>query len=297
MASEEGMPYATARALDRALADRLANAAESSPYGIPELRRQFAYGRLLTRVFLDQPESWVLKGATGLLARLPGQARHSMDVDLYYAGEIDSAIEALRAAVEIDLGDFFTFDIERGPALRGVTVGSQLRAIAYLGDKVFETFRIDVVVSHTMTAEPESTPPIEPVEIPGLRSASYRVYPVADQIADKHGAIIKTYAGRASTRYRDLVDLVLIATTQTISAGRLHPALVSEHRPWVSGSPGPLTLPSGEWHEGYRKIAATVPDFYFLDATEAVEIVRRLVDPVLAGLATGIWDPVSLEWT
>ncbi len=83
MDPDEGVPYGSARDFERALTDRIANAAASSPHGIAEIRRQFAYGRLLARLFITQPERWVLKGATGLLARLPLHARHSIDIDLY----------------------------------------------------------------------------------------------------------------------------------------------------------------------------------------------------------------------
>ena len=71
MESPDRVPYATAKDFDRALKDRIARAATILPYGVPQLRRQFAYGRLLTRVFLHGPERWVLKGATGLLAPVP----------------------------------------------------------------------------------------------------------------------------------------------------------------------------------------------------------------------------------
>ncbi len=292
----EGVPYTSARDFERALVDRIANAAASSPYGVTELRRQFAYGRLLTRVFLHEPERWVLKGATGLLARIPGQARHSIDVDLYYEGVLVAALDALREAAEVDLGDYFTFDIERGPSLGGVTAGSQFRVTAYLGDKVFETYRIDVVVTDTMTSEPEAIPPIEPVKIPGLRSVAYRGHPIPDQIADKHAAMMATYAGRPSSRYRDLVDLVLIATTQTVDAGALYTAMVSEHERRGTNPSVGLSLPSADWQQGYRKIAASVPDYDVLDADTAIEMVRRLVDPVLSGLTNGSWDPDRLEW-
>lgn len=297
MTPRDGVHYATARAFDRALSDRITNAAASSQHGVAELRRQFAYGRLLARVFSFQPERWVLKGAAGLLARIPDQARHSIDVDLYFDGEIAAALDALREAVEVDLGDFFTFDIERGASFSGVTAGGQLRATAYLGDKVFETFRVDVVVENTMTAEPESTLPIEPVEIAGLRSVPYRTYPIQDQIADKHAAMIDIYAGQPSTRYRDLVDLVLIATTQTVEGGSLHTALVSEHRRRGTSPATVITLPSEDWHDGYRKLAVGVPGFSLIDAADALEIVNRLVGPVFGGLSAGTWDPETLEWT
>ena len=292
----EGVPYVSARDFERALTDRISNAAASSPHGVAELRRQFAYGRLLARLFIQQPERWVLKGGTCLLARLPLRARHSIDVDLYYDGEIDAAVAALRGATEADLGDFFTFDIERRASLGGETAGIQVRVTAYLGDKVFELFRVDVVVDHTMTSEPDLIPPIEPVEVPGLPNAAYRAHPIPDQIADKHAAMIGTYAGRPSTRYRDLVDLVLIATTQSVSATALHTALDSEHRRRGMTPSQPFSLPSDEWQQGYRKIATSVPGFTVLDATEAAEIVSRLVDPVIAGLTRGTWDPDGLKW-
>ncbi|MDK1103360.1 MAG: nucleotidyl transferase AbiEii/AbiGii toxin family protein, partial [Actinomycetota bacterium] len=123
MESPDRVGYATPKDFDRALTDRIALAATTAPYRVPQLRRQFAYGRLLARVFLHGPERWVLKGATGLLARIPGRARHSMDVDLYFSGTPEEAIGDLQDAVDADLGDFFSFDIAPGVALSGVTTG------------------------------------------------------------------------------------------------------------------------------------------------------------------------------
>lgn len=292
----EGVPYASARDFERAVVDRIASAAASSPYGVPELRRQFAFGRLLARVFIHDPDRWVLKGATGLLARLPGRARHSIDVDLYFAGELGAALDSLREIAGVELGDYFTFDLERGPDLAGVTAGGQLRVTAYLGDKVFERFRIDVVVTHAMTSEPDQVPPIEPVNIPGLRTVDYRTHPIPDQIADKSAAMLATYAGRPSTRYRDLVDLVLIATTLTVDGEALHAAIVSEHQRRGIDPALALSLPSDEWHDGYRKIAVDVPNFRIHDADQAIDIAKRLVEPIRAGRDSGRWDPSGLKW-
>ncbi len=71
------IPYATPEALRAAVSDRAKDAAAAQPhYSVAERQRQFAYGRLLARVFSDEPERWVLKGGAALLARLP-DARHS----------------------------------------------------------------------------------------------------------------------------------------------------------------------------------------------------------------------------
>lgn len=88
--------YQTAVAFDSALKARLADAAADSPYELNELRRQFAYDRLLARVFDHDPESWVLKGGGGLLARLPGQARHSMDLDIGYDEDLRRILNSVR---------------------------------------------------------------------------------------------------------------------------------------------------------------------------------------------------------
>jgi hypothetical protein len=219
-----------------------------------------------------------------------------MDIDLFFSGGLDEAIDSIHDAADGDLGDFFTFDVVPGVALSGDTTGRALRVTAYLGDKVFETFRVDVVVNQTMTAEADSTPPIELFEMPGLQSTPYRTYPISDQIADKYMAMLGSYSGRPSTRYRDLVDLVLIAVTQRVDADLLRAALGSEQRHRGLESSEGLKLPSPDWREGYGRIARDMPDFPPIDADDAVKLVRRFVEPVLDGTTGGLWNPQELRW-
>jgi hypothetical protein len=57
-------------------------------YSLDELQRQFAYDRALARLFTaPDADSWILKGAGALLARLE-QARHSKDIDVYFAEQV-----------------------------------------------------------------------------------------------------------------------------------------------------------------------------------------------------------------
>ena len=80
------LPYATAAAFRTALKVRFTEIAKhDSRFSVAELQRQFAYDRILSRCFsADDADRWMLKGAGALLARLP-VARHSKDIDLYYA--------------------------------------------------------------------------------------------------------------------------------------------------------------------------------------------------------------------
>jgi nucleotidyltransferase AbiEii toxin of type IV toxin-antitoxin system len=75
--------YASPQALRQAVDDRLRHVAKQQPATqLADLQRQFAYDRLLCRVFQADRNGWVLKGATAMLARLGPTARHTMDVDL-----------------------------------------------------------------------------------------------------------------------------------------------------------------------------------------------------------------------
>lgn len=67
-----------------------------------------------------------------------------------------------------------------------------------------------------------------PVDIPELIRPDYRVYPLVCVVADKLCAVMERHGGRPSTRFRDPVDLVLIARTYPIEAGPLRDAIAAE---------------------------------------------------------------------
>ena len=291
------IPYGTPDAFRQALKERIAEAASSDSRHIPEIRRRFAYSRFLYRVFASEDSRWVLKGATGLLARIPSRARHSLDIDLMRRDDMGEAIKLLQ-----DLGhqhadtDFFTFDVqlEREPALGAPNAA--LSATAYLGERQFERFKIDLVVESNMTAEPDYVSPMKPVEIAGLRSVPYLVYPLVDHIADKHAAMLDNYRGRPSTRYRDLVDLAIIAGTESVNAAALSAALHSEYTHRRIQTPTIVTLPSDTWIPGYEQAAKDVTNLPQRTADEALELVGKLLNPILAGRKTGNWNPSEADW-
>jgi Nucleotidyl transferase AbiEii toxin, Type IV TA system len=143
-------PYASAAAFRTALRDRFAAIAKTETrYSLDELQRQFAYDRALARLFTaPDAASWVLKGAGALLARLE-QARHSKDIDVYFAEQsaaVSDATAALRRALSCDLGDYFGFEVTRIVPLQEEAKGSRVHVRATLGAKTFAVFHIDVVV-------------------------------------------------------------------------------------------------------------------------------------------------------
>ena len=289
-------PYATAAAFDAALADRFRLAAQSSRHSINELRRQFAYDRLLVRLFSDKQSEWVLKGAGGLLARMPVDARHSMDLDLLHRGQFAQAIELLENAALLDVGDFFDFDISE---VRGAQLANarRLRVVSYIGNKTFEQFRIDLVIASNMTQVPDRVQPLQPIQVPGLRSVEYRVYPIVDHIADKHAAMLATYNdGSPSTRYRDLVDLMLIANQESVDAQQLRHAMLSEYQARGLTVPSTIELPSDSWVDGYAAAVEPVVAVSERTTAEALDKLRAFLMPVLSSEATGSWNPSRRRW-
>lgn len=300
MTSGQQLPYTSPSAFDTALRDRLQTASVESPYSVAELRRQFAYDRILVRVFSVDPGRWILKGGGGMLARIPDQARHSMDIDLFYRGELESAVETLQEiAADNSFGDFFSFDVAKEPGqFDAGPISVNLAVVAFLGEKEFQRFSVDLVISSNMTKEPDMVPGLSPVVIPGLQVVDYVVYPMVDHVADKHAAMIDTYGHgkRPSTRYRDLVDLVLMATTQRLDADELRTALLSEYEHRGLAVPVIVEAPDGSWEAGYAREAAKVPHLDQQTLAEALAVANGLLAPVLDGTASGFWDPAEQLW-
>jgi len=263
----EAFPYASAQAFGAAITDRLKRLADASGRSASQLRRQFAYDRLLARLFSTRPREWILKGGVSMIARL-ASARHTADVDLVAtADSADAALEALRVAAAQDLGDFFTFRFESPRALVQGVPGLRIPTEAWLGHRIFERFGVDLVTGVVITGRPEEVEPLLPLMIPGLVRPRYRLYPLVDSIADKVMAIVETHHGRPSTRFRDLVDLVLIAHSQQVRADDLAGAIASERLRRDLPSLDELAIPDVElWRTGYQTVAGDVAGIVEKDA-------------------------------
>lgn len=293
-------PYRTPRAFETALTARFKALSPVSPFTHSQLRRQFSYDRLLARCFAaDDAHRWVLKGGISMLARLR-QARHSADVDLVaVADDVTAALVELRQVAGRDLGDFFSFDLDQPRSLVQGVEGVRVPAQARLGRRTFESFHIDLVTGVRVTGLAETAAPIVPVDIPGLVRPDYRIYSLADSVADKVCAIAERHNGRPSTRFRDLCDLVLIARTQALDARKLRRALTSEHHRRALGPPMVFDVPDHAlWEPGYAKAVKDAPDLEsFRTLPEALALVKALIDPVLADdRPIGCWNPEAATW-
>ena len=130
---------------------------------------------------------------------------------------------------------------------------------------------------------------IEPAEVPAL--------PLEQQVAEKVHAYTRTYGGgQASSRVKDLVDLVLVKTSMGVEAARLREALEVTFAS-RGGHPLPAKLPPPppDWNVAYRRYAEEVD--IAADIRVGHAEAAALLDPVLSGLASGRWDPTQSCWS
>lgn len=290
--------YGSPRAFRRALTDRLRSIAAESRWALPQLQRQFAYDRLLERLYAVD-DGWIVKGATALLARDLG-VRATIDVDVYRARSREVAEAELREAAGRDIGDWFRFEMGAGRAVGDGDSGVRLSTVAYVGVTEWANFHIDLVGSDLrMTGEPESTPPLAEVAMPDVEQHGYRVYPLVDHVADKVVAIFQQYGDqqRPSTRYKDLVDLVSIATGASVAAFPQATALASEAERRGVVLPARFAIPHRAlWEPSYAAEAGRSLLPVGRTLTDALAIVGTFVDPLLDGTAAGTWDLRAGRW-
>lgn len=127
----------------------------------------------------------------------------------------------------------------------------------------------------------------------------YRLFPIADQIAEKVTATMGTYAGRPSSRVKDLVDLVTIAHTQTPNLRELQIAIEMKRRLSDLDPFAEFSAPS-EWERIYRALALRTPAAGdVLDLTDATRLAKKLIDPALVEERVDVtlnWIPRDEEW-
>jgi predicted nucleotidyltransferase component of viral defense system len=291
--------YETANAFRTALEQRLKNEAQATGVALLRLRKRVAFERFLARLTTSESSGWVLKGAFALELRLGLRARTTKDIDLGRADDEEAATEHLNAATDIDLDDFFDFEVRRTPALDAAT---GFRAVRYtvradLDGRRFEQFSVDVAFSEATPIQAEPLFGANSLEFADVAEPQLPVISLEQHVAEKLHAYTGAFGReqRESTRVKDLVDLVLIGELAEIEATRLRQELETtfEQR---ARQPLPNALPSppSSWARPYAVLAREVG---IADGIEAGHVsAARLLDPVLRSEASGHWDTEARRW-
>lgn len=300
--------YRSPAALQRALSDRAKAATRTSGGDPGELVIQFYLYRLLARVFQHNRNGWILKGGQALLVRWP-EARHSRDLDLLATSDmegLEEAVAELIAAAHRDLGDFLRFEHYDTSSGRQEHENRMVRFRTFCGTKYVGIVSVDVVANLAPLGQPDGQEVRPPIDIDlGAKPQMVWMWPLEDHVADKIAAMYEQHAGGPSSRVKDLVDLIYIASHAPIDGHTAHPALRREvDRRTAAGVD--LVLPTAfnipdrhSWETGYRREAKRVrqlePQYQTLAG--AHELAERFVTPLLADHPPGRWEPTAACWT
>jgi hypothetical protein len=296
MSTGEGR-YKTPASARAAVTDKLRSQAKASPWLLADLQRQDSYDQLVERLYrLD--DRWVVKGATALLARRVS-VRHTIDIDLYRPGTIADVERQVREAAALDVDDWMRFEVSPAVAIRAADAEAvRLKMTTSIGTKIWTAFQVDVVADGiVMTGRPDLVRPLTSVEIGSGGRRLWRAYPLVDHVADKVCAIFERRQGRASTRFKDLIDLVAISQRATVAAEPQLRALGKETDRRALTLPRALVVPDPMiWIPGYRSEARRTVGLDAVELDDAVRVVRPFLDPLLSQSAAGQWNPQRQRW-
>jgi hypothetical protein len=257
--------YETATALRTALETRLRLIEGKENIGIPRLRKQVVFDRLLARIFRSEKSPWYLKGGYAMQLRIRN-SRATKDVDLAMkelkleSGDESERGTALRELLQEeaahDLGDFFQFLIS-GPILDLDSPpygGARFLVEAKLDKRVFEKFHLDVGIGDAWLEPLDSLQSRE--WITGFGNPIYPVISKEQHFAEKlHAYTVPRPEGRENSRVKDLVDLALLSGA-TIDATLLKRAIEATFDRRGTHAFDPiLPPPPTSWLKNYRLLA------------------------------------------
>ena len=294
------------------IATALKNEAKARGENPNDVYNQF-FRETFLHALMNKQSGWVLKGGSNIYCRIPG-ARQTKDLDFYRQHEPTSSVGAAEALVAQMNGHRegpYTFRVFRSPraAAQG-TVDSQriiVKVVHGVNNQLIE-FGVDVsgdleVTGHEERLVVEKTYEVQTEFLPSRFQISS--YPIANQIADKVCAMYERHGdtppGKASTRYRDLYDIALMARELSVTAIDLRIALRRQCEVRKLTLPERIALPDENWKTRYpitvQKLGGKYADLTSIDL--ALQIAGLLVDPILCGeIGTEnlTWDYSSLQW-
>jgi hypothetical protein len=236
---------------------------------LQRLRRHVAFERFLARLFHQPDMPWMLKGGYAMELRLEQRARSTKDLDLTIpdtdqlqlmvnadpkATKQDIVFEAFQQIAEIDLNDFFEFQIRKLPEdVKEAPEGGIRCSIICLLGKEFSKFRLDVGFGDVITGPADWVKGSRILEFAEIPAVNVSLIPITQQFAEKVHAYTHPWEDRPNMRDKDLVDLVLIIETFPPNPDELRKALLTvfKHRK-KQELPAEFPEPPEEWAVPYE---------------------------------------------
>ena len=292
------MRYASSAAFRQALETRLRTQSIETGMPLVRLRKLIAFDRLLARLVEAQPNAWVLKGGLALQVRFGQTARTTRDIDLLLVGVTENVHGLLVQASRVDLADWFGFEVIRSqpifPGQPGSSIRFQVRSL--LDARLFEQFHVDVGIGDPLVESPNDVVMPSLLDFAGIPAARIACYPISQHLAEKVHAYTIPRATGESSRVKDLVDILLIAESESMSAKTLRRALEATFAARQTHElPHSLPPPPSNWGVPYQRLARGSA-LQYQNLEDGWNAAQNFLDPILAGAVDGMWDPSAWEW-
>jgi Nucleotidyl transferase AbiEii toxin, Type IV TA system len=291
--------YTSPQSFKQAIEQRLRTAA-SDGTALVRKRQLLVFDRFLARAVAVLGDAVLLKGGLVLELRLE-RARTTKDIDLRVTGSPETVLAQLQEAGRKDLGDFMTFEVT--PDLEQPTIqndgmqyeGLRFRAECRLASKLYgQRFGVDVAFGDPVLGNPETVTSGDLLAFAGIAPPVLRLYPIETHIAEKLHAYTMPRT-RPNTRVKDLPDMALLATTESLDATRLRAALEKTFK-FRATHPLPPSLPHPpqNWLKSYGEMAHE-NELPWATLDQVTSAAATFLNPVLAGMG-GTWRPAAWAW-
>ena len=212
-----------------AIEERLNRMSRDQGIDIMRLRRHVAFDRFLARLFLAPVAGLVAKGGYVLELRMR-QARLTKDIDFSFFGNLggvwDGNAEGLQNFFQNKMAsgpeDFFSFvignatlDLENAPY-----GGFRFPVEARMAGRKFVSFTVDIAAGDAWFEPHDMLPTSDWLGFAGIQAVAIPAICIEQQFAEKLHSYtqLRDYQ---NSRIKDLVDMVLIISRQTMSRTRL----------------------------------------------------------------------------
>lgn len=229
------------------------------------------------------------------------RARATKDIDLRLIGSPERVLADLRQAGRLHLKDFMTFEITpdtEHPQIQNDGMryeGLRFRADCRLAGKLYgQRFGVDVAFGDPILGESEIVSSEDTLAFAGVAPPALRLYPIETHLAEKPHAYTLPRP-RPNTRVKDLPDIALLGTIQSLDAERLRLALAQtfEFR-GTHAVPTSVPDPPTTWSTPYGQLARE-NELTWTTLEELTTAVSAFINPVLAG-KNGTWRPAKWQW-
>lgn len=294
------MKYKTAGAFRHALEERLRNQSLGTSQALIRLRKMVAFDRFLARLAKKEPEAWIVKGGFALQLRLGNRARTTKDIDVSGTNRWarEETIDHLRAAASLDLRDWFEFEVgEPAEAATGAPGrGFRFPVRCLLDGRQFEDFHLDMGFDDPILEAPEEVTGPDLLGFAEIPPATVRCCPLTTQVAEKLHTYTRACGSGATSRARDLVDILIAASLAQFERSKLRQAIEATFQARASHAvPEKMPDPPERISASYRQVARQL-DLPWPTIDEAGAAAACFLNPALQGGAALRWDPVAWTW-